>query len=88
MIDEDLRSEQMVSECANPNCRKPFIYYRHGKLFSVPRAIASATRATIEHFWLCQSCAESMDIEVHHGGNPSLVSRQPSGKILQLEYQL
>jgi hypothetical protein len=78
----------MVSECANPNCRKPFIYYRHGKLFSVPRAIASATRATIEHFWLCQSCAESMDIEVHHGGNPSLVSRQSSGKILQLEYQL
>ena len=78
----------MVSECANPNCRKPFIYYRHGKLFSVPRAIASPTRATIEHFWLCQSCAESMDIEVHHGGNPSLVSRLPSGKILQLEYQL
>jgi hypothetical protein len=75
----------MVSECANPNCRKPFIYFRHGKLFSVPRAIASAT---IEHFWLCQSCAESMDIEIHHGGNPSLIFRQPSGKILQLEYQL
>lgn len=78
----------MVSECANPSCRKPFIYYRHGKLFSVPRTIASATRATIEHFWLCQSCAESMAIEVRDGGNPSLVSRQPSGKILQLEYEL
>jgi hypothetical protein len=88
MMDKDQRSQHMVSECANPNCRKPFIYFRHGKLFSVPRAIASATRATIEHFWLCQSCAESMDIEVHHGSNPSLVSRRPSGKILQLEYQL
>jgi hypothetical protein len=29
-----------------------------------------------------------MAIEVRHGGNPSLVSRQPSGKILQLEYEL
>ena len=66
----------MVSECANPSCRKPFIYYRHGKLFAVPRAIASATRATIEHFWLCQSCAESMAVEVRQGDNPSLVSRR------------
>ena len=66
----------MVSECANPSCRKPFIYYRHGELFSVPRAIASATRATIEHFWLCQSCAECMTIEVRQGANPSLVSRR------------
>jgi hypothetical protein len=47
----------MVSECANPRCREPFIYYRHGKLFSVPRGTAPVTRATIEHFWLCQSCA-------------------------------
>jgi hypothetical protein len=78
----------MVSECANPRCREPFIYYRHGKLFSVPRGTAPVTRATIEHFWLCQSCAESMAIEVRHGGNPSLVSRQPAGNILQLEYEL
>jgi hypothetical protein len=78
----------MVSECANPRCRKPFIYYRHGKLFSVPRGTAAATRATIEHFWLCDICAESMAIEVRHGGNPSLVSRRPSGNKLQLEYQL
>jgi hypothetical protein len=79
----------MVSECANPRCREPFVYYRHGKLFSVPRrSTAAATRATIEHFWLCQSCAESMAIEVRHGGNPSLVSRWPSGNILQLEYEL
>jgi hypothetical protein len=78
----------MVSECANPRCREPFIYYRHGKLFSVPRGTAAATRATIEHFWLCQSCAESMAIEVRHGGNPLLVSRQPIENMLQLEYQL
>ena len=78
----------MVSECANPRCREPFIYYRHGKLFSVPRRTAALTRATIEHFWLCDVCAESMAIEVRHGGNPSLVSRRPSGNMLQLEYEL
>lgn len=78
----------MVSECANPRCREPFIYYRHGKLFSVPRRTAASTRATIEHFWLCDVCAESMAIEVRHGGSPLLVSRQPVGNILQLEYQL
>ena len=78
----------MVSECANPRCHEPFIYYRHGKLFSVPRRTATATRTTIENFWLCQSCAESMAIEVRHGGNPSLVSRQRSGNTLQLEYEL
>jgi hypothetical protein len=29
-----------------------------------------------------------MAIEVRHGGNPSLVSRQRSGNMLQLEYEL
>lgn len=78
----------MVSECANPRCHEPFIYYRHGKLFSVPRRTATAKPATVEHFWLCQSCAESMAIEVHHGGNPSLVSRRPSGHMLRLVCEL
>jgi len=78
----------MVSECANPRCHEPFIYYRQGKLFSVPRRSTTAKRATIENFWLCQSCAESMAIEVRHGGNPSLVSRRTFGNKLQFEYEL
>ena len=78
----------MVSECANPRCHEPFIYYRHGKLFSVARRTATAKPDTIEHFWLCQSCAESMAIEVHYGDNPSLVSRQPSGNMLRLVCEL
>jgi len=78
----------MVSECANPRCHEPFIYYRQGKLFSVPRRNTTAKRATIENFWLCQSCAESMAIEVRHSGNPSLVSRRTFGNKLQFEYEL
>ena len=78
----------MVSECANPRCHEPFIYYRQGKLFSVPRRSTTAKQAAIENFWLCQSCAESMAIEVRHGGNPSLVSRRTFGNKLQFEYEL
>ncbi len=79
----------MVSECANPRCREPFVYYRHGKLFSVPRRSAGvASKATVEHFWLCDICAKSMAIEVRHSGNPLLVTRRPIGNMLQLEYLL
>lgn len=79
----------MVSECANPRCHEPFIYYGQGKLFTVPRRSASVTRATIEHFWLCQKCAESMAVEVRHGENPSLVSRHlVTGSLHPVEYKL
>ena len=79
----------MVSECADPRCHEPFIYYRHGKLFSVPRRRAApATRATIEHFWLCDRCAESMAVELSHGGYPLLVSRRPVGNALLMEFPL
>ena len=65
----------MVSECANPRCHEPFIYFRQGKIFAVPRGISAVTRATIEYFWLCQRCAESMALEFRRGDqHPSLVS--------------
>lgn len=50
----------MVSQCINPECRAPFVYLRNGRLFAVPRKSASRTRATVEYFWLCESCAEIM----------------------------
>ena len=78
----------MVSQCANPRCQKPFIYYRLGKLFSVPRSTVSSTHATIEHSWLCETCVQSMAIEVRHGGNPLLVARSSVRNMSQLEYQL
>jgi hypothetical protein len=66
----------VISECANPRCHEPFIYFRQGKIFAVPRAISAVTRATIEYFWLCQRCAQSMALEFHRGDHhPSLVSR-------------
>ena len=61
----------MLSQCANPQCSKPFLKLREGKLFLVETegpARSSATAAAafvrarqpqrqVEHYWLCDSCA-------------------------------
>lgn len=80
----------MVSQCANPRCQEPFLYLRGGKLFAVPRRNGPASHATIECFWLCQNCAESMIFEFAQGDqHPTLVSRHLFGESLrQLEYKL
>jgi hypothetical protein len=53
----------LISHCANPDCGEPFVYLRTGRLFAVPRRTVSATRATVEYFWLCGRCAEVMQPE-------------------------
>jgi hypothetical protein len=50
----------MVSQCVNPDCGMPFIYLRNGRLLAVPRKGASMTSATVEYFWLCERCAQTM----------------------------
>lgn len=60
----------MLSHCANPQCSKPFLRLREGKLFVVeigqskpgapefpplPRARQSHRRT--ERYWLCDQCA-------------------------------
>jgi hypothetical protein len=60
----------MLSQCANPQCSKPFLKLREGKLFLVETeglgrsdaASAAPVRARqpqrrVEHYWLCDSCA-------------------------------
>lgn len=74
----------MVSQCANPGCHEPFVYFRHGKLFAVPRKEGRAARATIECFWLCQRCAESMALEFRSSSDsPALVVRHKAAARLQ-----
>lgn len=50
----------MVSHCANPGCRVPFLYLRDGRLFAVPQ---KNSPARIEYFWLCGDCAAEMELE-------------------------
>ncbi len=61
----------MLSQCANPRCRKPFLRLREGKLFLVetervtkpgesavpPFVRARKLRRCVEHYWLCDGCA-------------------------------
>lgn len=61
----------MLSECANPQCSKPFLQVREGKLFLVetgrPEKLAFSradgvfqartTQPRIDRFWLCDECA-------------------------------
>jgi len=59
----------MVSRCVNPDCGAPFVYLRNGRLFALPRKSASITQATVEYFWLCERCAETMQPDF---GSPEL----------------
>lgn len=59
----------MLSQCANPDCAKPFLRLREGKLFLVETerltdmAVTVPLRRTrklprqVEHYWLCDDCA-------------------------------
>jgi hypothetical protein len=62
----------MLSHCANIECHKPFLRLREGKLFlvetdrvakpgepSVPPFVrARQQQRQVEHYWLCDQCAE------------------------------
>ena len=61
----------MLSRCANPQCSKPFLRLREGKLFLVeterltkmgetagpPFVRARQQPRLVEHYWLCDECA-------------------------------
>jgi hypothetical protein len=61
----------MLSQCANPQCRRPFLRLGEGKLFLVetervtkpgesaapPFIRARKVQRCVEHYWLCDECA-------------------------------
>jgi hypothetical protein len=61
----------MLSQCSNPQCRKPFLRLGQGKLFLVetervtkpgesaapPFVRARKLQRRVEHYWLCDGCA-------------------------------
>jgi len=76
-------SENMLSQCANPKCSKPFLKLREGKLFLVetermtkpgepavpPFVRARQQQRRVEHYWLCDDCAAQWTLvyERDHG---------------------
>jgi hypothetical protein len=59
----------MVSQCANPQCAKPFYYLREGRIFVFDMPFQNlgggdGTRTRrIEHYWLCGTCLQTMLLE-------------------------
>jgi hypothetical protein len=64
----------MVSQCANPDCRAPFLYFRNGKLFAIPRSTA-LKQERVEFFWLCGECTAHWQMEITLNGAMNLVPR-------------
>jgi hypothetical protein len=58
----------MVAKCLNPHCEAQFQYLRGGKLFLVNsrdyRVRKDNRHCRAEYFWLCDSCAQSMTLNL------------------------
>lgn len=82
----------MVSKCLNSNCSTAFHSLGQGRLYRVDfndagKMNAQAGRKTvasirsksspIEHFWLCESCAASMTLQLTAAGEVRLVPLKP-----------
>ena len=49
----------MVSQCANPNCKRELRYLREGKIYAF--RLSTGTKHTrLEHFWLCGERSKRM----------------------------
>jgi hypothetical protein len=49
----------MVSQCANPDCRRELHYLRDGKVYQFVLCTKTAGKR-LEHFWLCGDCSKTM----------------------------
>jgi hypothetical protein len=56
---------QMVKNCANPQCAKPLHYLREGRIFvfDAVESEGGESMHRMEHFWLCGTCSETMVLE-------------------------
>jgi hypothetical protein len=63
----------MVSNCANPKCGKPLHYLRDGRVFVFDSVKTQGDGTgkpirSLEHFWLCGECSETMHLKQTHAG--------------------
>jgi hypothetical protein len=62
----------VLSKCANPACAGRFRYLHQGRIFQVETGVVLSGRngsssRKIEHFWLCELCAQILEVVVEHG---------------------
>jgi hypothetical protein len=60
----------MFSNCANPECGAPFDYHQ-GRFFRFhknhPDGQAPENTHSVQHFWLCATCARAYTLEYRDG---------------------
>jgi hypothetical protein len=62
----------VLSKCANPTCLARFHYLHQGRIFNIETGAISSDRTRaptrkIEHFWLCETCAQTLTVAVENG---------------------
>jgi hypothetical protein len=76
----------MVAKCINPHCTTPFHYLRGGKIILLNFRGYRGGREDVHHrwakyFWLCDSCAQSMTVNLK-GLNPEVIPLpNPAGAV-------
>ena len=71
----------MLAKCANPSCPTRFRYLSEGRIFYVhfpasDTGIEAGPRQ-VEHYWLCETCAQDLRVISFQGG-VALQSREGS----------
>lgn len=62
----------MLSKCANPACSARFRYLHQGRIFNIEMDMLSSDSKgpsvhKIEHFWLCECCAQTLKVVLQDG---------------------
>jgi len=62
----------VLSKCANPACFARFHYLHQGRIFNLETGPVSSDSGRpptrrIEHFWLCERCAQTFTVVLENG---------------------
>src|SRR5712672_992897 len=57
MRKKDKQESLMVSQCANPDCRRELRYLRDGRIYGFAMSAGNGSKS-LEHFWLCGECSK------------------------------
>jgi len=73
----------VLSKCANPACLAGFHYLHEGRIFNIEAGTVASDGGSpvvrrIEHFWLCERCAQTLTVVMENG----VVSTRPLRRAL------
>jgi hypothetical protein len=76
---------KVLEKCANTTCLTVFRRQGDGMLFRVPRAGATSGQTSVgrklvamEHFWLCNECAETMTLGIDRQRKVTVIPLSPA----------